>query len=456
MIINVAGAGAGKTAKMSDLITNIESEDGKIVFCVAFTNSATQNIERRIIEKFGFIPPNIKISTIHSFLYRELVHPYYFFLYKQHFEKISTDEIPEEHQSRQAKLKYLESQNILHISKIPEKAKWVAFHKSRDRKKEINIRETIINHFKGYCTAIFVDEAQDIDSDMCNILESLDNHGIDIHLYGDPKQDIRGYGQFKELLNKNKVIYISECYRCPQNHLDISNTLAKADEQQTSKALNLQGNINIFFESDIKDISKFLSDNKFGLAYISKRNERFLTHKDNSNSKLFQHIFTEIKSVLFTKWGSSYPNQEIYRGSFHITEKVLNKIGNGNKIEDIIAECFDNRHFDYFTRQSLCLKLNNILSKISIHPSNVSIPIVSSIESIKGLEDENCLFILTNDLLPYLIKKKSTDTKTKHLLYVALTRSTKNLTILISKEVESSNSRQQLMNFFGNLLNNDP
>ena len=75
MIINVAGAGAGKTAKMSDLITNIEYEDGKIIICVAFTNSATHNIARRIIEKLSFIPQNIKISTIHSFLYQEFISP---------------------------------------------------------------------------------------------------------------------------------------------------------------------------------------------------------------------------------------------------------------------------------------------------------------------------------------------------------------------------------------------
>lgn len=448
MIINVAGAGAGKTAKMSDLITNIEYEDGKIIFCVAFTNAAAHNIARRIIERFSFIPQNIKISTIHSFLYQEFIHPYYFHLYKKHFENISTEEIPDDPRSRQNKLKYLESQNILHISKIPEKAKWVVYRKSNDHKKEAETREIIISHFKNYCSAIFIDEAQDIDTDMRNIIESLDNHGINIHLYGDPKQDIRGYGQFKELIYKNNVTYISECYRCPQNHLDISNTLAEVDEQQISKALNIQGNINIVFESDIKDIVKFLSDNKFGLKYISKRNERFLTHVDNNNSLLFLHIFTEVKSVLFRKCGSCDPNQELNRDAFFITEKVLNKLNNGNKIEDIVTECLDNRYFDPSVRQSLCLKINNILSKINIHPSNESIPIVSSIESIKGLEDENCLFILTNDLFPYLVRKKTTDNKTKHLLYVALTRSKRNLTILVTQEIEQTYSKQQILDFF--------
>lgn len=448
MKINIAGAGAGKTTQMSDLLTSIKSEEGKFIFCVSFTNAAARNIEQRIIDKCGHIPQNIKISTIHSFLYNEFINPYYYFLYKQHFEKISNNEIPVQPKLRQIKLKDLENRNILHIAKIPEKAKWVAYRKSDDNKEKTGIREAILGNFKNYCTALFIDEAQDIDSDILYILESLNNHGIDIHLYGDPKQDIRGFNQFKRLISlTNDITYISECYRCPQKHLNISNTLANSAECQISKAQIQQGNINIIFETEIEDISKFLIDNNYGLAYISKKNERFSTHHEDPYTILFKQINDEIHKLLFNKWGSNFPDCELKRGAFSLTEKILYELSKGIKIENIIKEHFDNKNFNSSIRQALSLKLTDILSDKNINSACKKLPVVSSIESIKGLEHDNCLFILTKDLFPYLIKKKTEDNRTKHLLYVALTRSKNNLTILITKEVEYSSSKQQLQKF---------
>jgi DNA helicase IV len=75
---------------------------------------------------------------------------------------------------------------------------------------------------------------------------------------------------------------------------------------------------------------------------------------------------------------------------------------------------------------------------------NTSAIHVSSIEAVKGLESERCLFILTSDLAPYLFGQKTQDNKTKHLLYVALTRSLDNLSILATEEVERVYSRDAL------------
>ena len=49
MIVNVAGAGAGKTTKMADVIMAHDIPDGKVVFCIAFTNAAADNIKRFFI-----------------------------------------------------------------------------------------------------------------------------------------------------------------------------------------------------------------------------------------------------------------------------------------------------------------------------------------------------------------------------------------------------------------------
>ena len=77
---------------------------------------------------------------------------------------------------------------------------------------------------------------------------------------------------------------------------------------------------------------------------------------------------------------------------------------------------------------------------------------VSSIDSIKGQEGENCLFILTVDLAAYLFGDKIEDNKVKNLLYVALTRSLDKLTVYITEDVEKKYDKDKIHNFFESTL----
>ena len=131
MEINIAGAGAGKTTKMSDKIillrNQIDAE--KKIFCVAFTNSAVDCIRRKLCEHYVQIPENIIVSTIHSFLYREIIKPYYHLLYGKKYEKISIAELPQDAKYKNAKIKRLDDMNVLHQTVIPEHAKWVSHYR---------------------------------------------------------------------------------------------------------------------------------------------------------------------------------------------------------------------------------------------------------------------------------------------------------------------------------------
>ena len=82
MKIKIAGAGAGKTTSMAESIIHLcsETEEYLKIFCITFTNSAAKCIREKIITHYGYIPENIVISTIHSFLYREFIRPYYYLL----------------------------------------------------------------------------------------------------------------------------------------------------------------------------------------------------------------------------------------------------------------------------------------------------------------------------------------------------------------------------------------
>lgn len=146
MEINIAGAGAGKTTKMSDKIILLRNQidENKKIFCVAFTNSAVDCIRRKLCEHYVQIPENIIVSTIHSFLYREIIKPYYHLLYGKKYEKISISDLPQDAKYKNAKIKRLDELNVLHQTVIPEHAKWVLCKKSKDTKSIKNGRVEVL------------------------------------------------------------------------------------------------------------------------------------------------------------------------------------------------------------------------------------------------------------------------------------------------------------------------
>lgn len=450
MKVNIAGAGAGKTTQMAELITALEIPEGKVVFCIAFTNAAATNITEKVEEKFGTVPKNIRISTIHSFLYQELVFPYYFTLYKKHYERLSVIDLPPEQGYKRAKLSELEAENVLHFTMIPERAKWVAYQKSTDRKAEKEIRKKILARFSDYCAAIFVDEAQDIGQDVKLILEALEQSGVEIILYGDPKQDVKGLGKFREIIeNTPSINYIPECHRCPQKHLNLSNLLAPEAEKQQADESNAEGTIKVVFESDVQDMKQFLEEGNYGLQYISMKRDRFATHEKQESGERFETLRHEVHRAICEKWTGEKTGLQINRAAFYVTEQMLSAFDNGSNESTIIAQWVNSGVFDRLTGQ----RYAQMTSAIKVTDTAISdIPVVSSIEIVKGREAERCLFILSPDLAPYLFRKKTEDNKTSHLLYVALTRSLDHLTILIMKEVEEMYTREKIVGFFQSVI----
>lgn len=445
MKIEVAGAGAGKTSRMASRVLSIGIPDGKIVYCIAFTNAAAENIRNKLIEQNGLLPNNIKVSTIHSFLYTELIRPYYHLLYGSRYTKISTIKLPSQPAFRRKKLSELDNIQVLHQTAIPEKAKWVIHRKSNDKAQIKTMRTKIIAMFATCCHKIIIDEAQDIDKDVRDILISLDHANIDIELYGDPKQDIKGYGYFRELINKypNSVGYNNECHRSPQLHLRLSNRLAQPNERQVADANNNIGSIEVLFESDL-EINTFVTDNAFGLLYISKKNDRFDTHASLDKRTAIDTLRYELGIAIQEKSGSTTTDLEIKRIAYYLAGEMLELTSNGYAINDVINKGISDGYYDY--NKVTYAKIAEVLTVESSSESGSIV--VRSIEAVKGLEHKKCLFILTTDLVPYLLADKTNDNKTKHLLYVALTRSLDDLTILVTTEVENHYTREQILEAF--------
>lgn len=447
MRIDVAGAGAGKTTCLANAIieTHKYIPKNKNIYCVAFTNNAVASIKEKLISYYDVIPKNIVISTIHSFLYNEFVSPYFYLLYNKHYRSISTIQLPIDQPYKNCKLTELENKDILHIEKITERAKWVVAKKSTDKAKEKSIRISILNTFLTYCDTIFVDEAQDIDSNIKDVFTALDNIGVKIVLKGDPKQDIRGYGCFRALIesHSNNVSYDSTCYRCPSEHLLITNYLVSSKEKQVSNKTG--GMIKLIFESECRITDDMIK--KYDLKYIYKKNDRFETHMSKMNLSDFDNLFYEVHSILSDAFNNADVTT-IELNSYRLTKHMIRCHEAGKSVAQIL--------------KPLCTYVGK-LSKVQYAKVCEALPkhtqksfnqiTVNSIESVKGLEGNSCLFILTTDLAAYLFGKKTIENKTKNALYVALTRSLNTLTILISKDVEEEYGKQKIIDFFASFNN---
>jgi hypothetical protein len=272
-----------------------------------------------------------------------------------------------------------------------------------------------------------------------NVIEVLNGIGINICLVGDPKQDLRGRNAFKGLIitHKEDVIYKSENHRCPVSHVILANSYISKEEQQSLESEEL-GELSYAQESQI-NISDLLYDH----AFILKRNERFFTHAvDNDTAD--KSLSYELK-LLVQKTNIKEKELDIF--VYNLKKTIiadLKRISNSeifSKLERLL--------FIRLTKQDKG-KLAGAFSLVREAPIEQGI-VVNSIDSIKGLEGEKCLLLLTTDLAPYLFRENSEQNKMLNYLYVALTRSQKELMILVTTEVEDKYGKDFIDNKFKEL-----
>ena len=141
-------------------------------------------------------------------------------------------------------------------------------------------------------------------------------------------------------------------------------------------------------------------------------------------------------------YGSQY---QIAKTSYYLAYCMVKDIDGGLDPRNVIK-----RYFKGSLDKQQYAKIISALQKPT--QKTVAVPVVSTVEGIKGQDGNSCLFILTTDLAPYLFSEKTAENKTKNKLYVALTRSLDKLSILITLEVEKKYGRQYILDYFDNLL----
>ena len=296
--IQIAGAGAGKTHDLSELVLNQEIQENKNIYVITYTNFARKNIENSIKKQKGYIPDNIKISTIHTFLLNEVIYPYSNYILKRKYTKAVSIPLPNEIERKQFLISQLQSKEIIHNEKVFNIAKQILVGNKSQTKKQVAKRKNILEHFIASVEAIYIDEAQDLDEDVIKIIEKLASKNIKIYMVGDTKQAIRYphvLENFIKKVEKGEVInfqmlpYKNITHRLPNEIVQISNLYCPKNQRQVSKSSE-KGNISYIDVQDkeFNNIFNKVKENE-GLIYIKEKNELFETRsKEEYNVTSFK------------------------------------------------------------------------------------------------------------------------------------------------------------------------
>lgn len=439
MKIIVAGAGAGKTTRMAgDVLARYkEVEEKKIIYVVTYTNNSRDSIKEKIVELNGEIPTYLYVETIHVFLYRELIKPYSNLLFNEHYTQLTLAFLGNDPKFRNYQISELRKKGILHVDKVSEIAKWVVDKRSTDLKIHKDRRAIILKVLQKNIDSIFVDEAQDMDENMRQIFEALNEAEIYLHLIGDPKQDLRGKKQFAKLIAdfQENVEYIEKNYRSPKSHVDLSNLFIPKKEAQIIHE-EKAGEVFYIFESEVEN--SFFNQDNWDYQYIYQRkDQRYETALKERNSQGEVRLEIDLRALI-EQYLNLDDEQQIKLFSWVLSKKIIREYAE-KEVREVARFLCKILNISKLSKKEYA-QLSGVIEEIRKHRCKgvSSVRNVSSIERIKGLEGDRCLFILSSALYPYFSKEKKTKNRTLNHLYVALTRSSKELVILITNEVEAT------------------
>lgn len=432
--IQIAGAGAGKTFGLAKtLIDHTKAcTSHKKTFALTYTNTATAKIEQEIIKQHGFIPSNLYIQTVHSFLLNEIIYPFSSFTLGDVYNDTSIMSLPLP-KYKNSLFARLRKMNVIHADNVYNIAKQIVdetISKHSNKAKKAKVRR-LLAILKSCFDKIFIDEVQDLDKDALRFFEVLGSNDIDMYMIGDPKQAIKfpqDLDTFVKTVAPKEYATIlpinNQTRRVPTEILAVSNSFCYEEQQQESLS-EVIGEL-MFIESTDGRYDKLLEGYiaTKQLVCIEKKNGRYTTS---------------------SKHKQSFPRdiEEMIRESNHKKDKMLfvkaafidfmsnvTEVGARVAISRLRSRhslTFDKSHFAQL--YELCDKLKN---------DNVQYT-VQSIESIKGLEAETCVLILTPNTLKYLTKEKLSQAshfnKEWKKIYVALTRAKKRLVLALDHEL---------------------
>jgi superfamily I DNA/RNA helicase len=447
--IQIAGAGAGKTYNLSEKIIQFHEENisHKLIYAITYTNAAKKKISDEIIKRLGYIPDKVRIETVHGFFLNEVIYPYSQYTISEVYNNAVSYTLPTVHAYKNKKLSLLKKKRIIHSESVFNKAKIIidrsnSKHGNKAKKTKVDF---VNSHIAAKISHIFIDEAQDLDGDALCVFKILGENAIDVYMIGDPKQAIKFPGAFRDFIKqatgKDCSVLSNNNFtkRVPANILKLSNELCLIEEKQINS--NGKAGTVSYIKSSNRNYNSIIDHYKSlgHLIYIEEKQGCYDTH---SSRNLFLPLSLEEK--LFDIADSRDLDRRLFIAS--IISEINERLKNSSS-KQIIT--WLSKHSDLRLEREEYAELIQHLEKVLACGEGIQ-HVVSSIEAVKGLESEVCVFILNQTMYDYVtqnIPKTKHHNKNWNKAYVALTRSCDTLILALDSELFSRNTILEVENY---------
>lgn len=446
--------GCGKTTFLIHLLQELleENEPDKIAF-VSFTRKGSYEGRDRAMERFSLKEEDFPFfRTIHSLAFRDLGMSKYDMISKKNYKEFSkavgmnflgyytidfkdTDD------------KYLHYVSLIrnnlqkakeNILEVDARMTSFVFNSYKKYKQEVGVKDfdDLLVDFikKGESLPVdiaIIDEAQDLTSLQWDFCKVAFKDCKQVFIAGDDDQAIYEWSgadlkQFLSMTEKSEIVILNKSYRLKKNILDFSKRISSKIKHRVEKEFDsISDGGEIFFHNSIEEISinneesyYFLSRNNYHLTEVKQaliKKGVLFKHKDQLSVRPF--IFSTIKMY------------ENFRK--HSPEKIKSSL----RLNDILRKDVTEwgPWYDVF---NLELEEKNYLRdlikyKTDLTKSNVT---VSTIHGVKGGEADNVVLKLdmTRSVYNSFTGTEESYESELRCLYVALTRTKKNLHIIFS------------------------
>lgn len=442
--VQIAGAGAGKTYGLAEkIIAHFDPTSHKKIFAITYTNNAAKNISEAIIKQLGYLPENIVVCTVHTFLLNEIIYPYSpFVLNEVHttssrcktFSNFPPGKSAEKKQ-REAKstISRLKKIGVIHVDETYAAARRVVDenywkHSSQKQKSKVRKVHRLLN---SAIDKIFLDETQDLDETALKAFQQIGEYSVDIYMVGDPKQAIDYPKAFKGWLAANKandkvkeLKKITTSRRVPQKILDLSNTFCPKGQEQISLS-EVEGRLTyITSEDDHYDTVLSHHIENGSLVSIFRKGGNYSTKQAGSLPE-FDPEVEELLAVKFPEYEEGVVIYSLQR----FFASLLSKNDNNRSIREFLT----NLEIPY--DKELFKKLCRSAEQYSSSKANSAKYAISSIQRTKGLESKVCVLVLTPAIFKCLMQDGVAEfNKTWNMVYVALTRAESELVIAVEMD----------------------
>lgn len=443
--VQLAGAGAGKTHGLAEkIIAHYDPTLHKKIFAITYTNNAAKNISGAIIKQLGYLPENIVVCTVHTFLLNEIIYPYSPFVLNEvhttssrcktfsNFPPGKTDE--QKKRESASTISRLKKSGVIHVDETYAAAWRVVdenYSKHSSQKKKSKVRK-VHKLLSSAIDKIFLDEAQDLDETALKAFQKIGENSIDIYMVGDPKQAINYPKSFKDWLAANKknqkvkvLPNITISRRVPQRILDLSNTFCPRGQEQTSLS-EVEGFLTyITSETDhYEEVIRHHIENG-SLVSIFRKEGNYSTKQAGSLPEFEPEI-----EELFTKEFPEYEEGVVIYSLQRYFASLLSNNDNKSSIRMFLNE------LEIPYEKELFKKLCRSAEQYSSSKDNAAKYAISSIQRTKGLESKVCVLVLTPAIFKCLMQDGVTKyNKTWNMVYVAITRAESELVVAVDMDL---------------------